>query len=47
MIEKGVFTKEELLGIMGLADQKRKGERGASSVIQQRPILREANGGQG
>ena len=47
MIEKGVFTKEELLGIMGLADQKRKGERGSSSVIQRRPILREANGGQG
>lgn len=49
MIEKGVFTKEELLGIMDLADQetKRKGVGGSSSVIHQRAILREANRGQG
>ena len=45
MIEKGVFIKEELLGIRDLADQKRKGEGGSSSVVQRRPILREANGG--
>jgi len=47
MIEKGVFTKGELLGIMDLDEEtKRKGEGGSSSVIQRRPILWEANGGQ-
>jgi hypothetical protein len=47
MIEKGVFTREELLRIMDLADQeaKRKGEGGSSFVTQRRPILQEANGG--
>ena len=45
IIEKRVFTKEELLGIMDLAAQetKRKGEGGSSCVIQRRPILRQAN----
>jgi hypothetical protein len=45
VMEKGVFTKEELLEIIDLADQhtKRKGEEQSSSVIRQRPVLREAN----
>ncbi len=47
MIEKGVFIKKEFLGIRDLADQRRKGEGGASSVIQRKPTLREANGGWG
>jgi hypothetical protein len=48
MIERGVFSKEELLRIMDLADQetKRKEEEGLSPVIRRRPILRQANGGQ-
>jgi len=46
MVEKGVFIREELLGIRELADQKRKGEGGPSSVIQWKPTLWEATGGQ-
>ena len=48
MIDRGMFSKEELLRIMDLADQetKRKEEGGLSSVIRRRPILRQANGGQ-
>ena len=47
MIDRGVFSKEELLRMMDLADQetKRKEEGGLSSVIRQRPIPWEANGG--
>jgi hypothetical protein len=47
MIDRGVFSKEELLRMMDLADQetKRKEEAGLSSVIRQRPIQRQATGG--
>ncbi len=47
MIEKGVLFKEELLGISDLADHRKKGEGGASSVIQRKSTPREANGGWG
>jgi hypothetical protein len=47
MIEKGVFIREELLGIKDLADQKRKEEGGASSVIQRKLTLQEASRGHG
>ena len=48
MMEKGVFTKEELHEIIDLAGQhtKRKAEERSSSAIRQRPVLREANRGQ-
>ncbi len=39
MMEKGVFVKEELLGMRDPIDQKRKGEGRSSSIIQRRPIL--------
>ncbi len=47
MIERGVFSKEELLRMMDLDDQetKRKEEGGLSSAIRRRPILRQATGG--
>ena len=47
MIEKGVFIKEELLGIGDLADHKREEEGRASPVTQRKPTLGEANGRQG
>jgi hypothetical protein len=47
MIEKGVFIREELLGIKDLADQKRKEEGGASPVIQRKLTLQEASRGHG
>jgi hypothetical protein len=46
MMEKGVFIKEELLGMRDLADQRERKREDHRPSSNRRPILREANVGQ-